>query len=59
LEVLLYTAQWCEAQAQKTVPFSEWERGRIEGGGVRKGITDEIEQSDDGSDEVELDDSSP
>jgi hypothetical protein len=60
LEVLLHTAQRYEAQAQEAVFFGEWDRGRVvEGGGVCEGIADEIEEGDDGADEVELDDSSP
>jgi hypothetical protein len=42
-EVLLYTAQRCEAQAQKAVPFGERERGRVKRGSVRESLADEVE----------------
>jgi len=59
LDVLLHTAQWCKAQAQEAVLFGEWERGRVEGRGVREGVADEVEQGDDGANEVKLNNSSP
>ena len=39
--------------------FVEWGRGHVERGGVCDCVTNEIQQGDDGADEVELDDSSP
>jgi hypothetical protein len=59
LKVLLHTAQWCKAEAQEAVLFGEWERGRVERGGVREGFADEVEKGDNGADEIELDNSSP
>jgi len=59
LEVLLHIAQRCKAQAQETVLFVEWGRGDVERGSVCEGVTNEIQQGDDGADEVELDDGSP
>jgi hypothetical protein len=55
-EVLLHTAQRCEAQAQKAVFFGEWEFKR---GCIREGVANEVKQGDDRADKVELDDGSP
>jgi hypothetical protein len=39
--------------------FCEWGRRRVEGGGGRECLADEVQQGDNRADEVELDDSSP